>query len=584
MPSSNGGSSTGDVLKVSPVMGKKASTLPASRAARISGRSAGGVAPSGDEELEAAGRSRSNADNSHTGSLEGRREHGEPLDAHGAAGARRVWRGAPGAAVGLQAGMHIVKVGKEVYSFAALYEDIKKAQELDQTYEITVVVPSNAEERAAWVLYCMSMPAGLLGGLLTLSLPWLAYKTMSKGLDLNSKAFTWPVLFAFVGCAIGHCLGRAGRVLLEWSFVTYGGKMLQVGEVIVVLGVCWGCFAVCGNSLLSTPLSKAMCAMSRRMQMVALVPLCMFSLCRIADGLLMMDRPTSFDFVDVLPLQLGLAEVQIDAQYLMLTLLASRICIAAYQRMIEVAAVLPVPDSAPFRDSVHKPCAKLLQEIPPNLSPFGLPAMLMSSAGILSITIIAYNRVVQMLSYSAEFWWLNNWIRLLGHACWFTSISLSVASPLSILSSALEELESGLNEQRQQDPSRHLEVEAVEAMLAKVNHGQGWGIPVVKGLVLNKTMIQALLLRIVVAATVIKAFLDRQLGFQKDWIHAGARHHDPGWGQIVQTQEEKDDFSAELDVIANQAVTNITNFISNQTLGNLTALTAEILKNRNFTA
>lgn len=384
----------------------------------------------------------------------------------------KVWRGAPGAAVGLQAGMHIVKVGKEVYSFAALYEDIKKAQELDQTYEITVVVPSNAEERAAWVLYCMSMPAGLLGGLLTLSLPWLAYKTMSKGLDLNSKAFTWPVLFAFVGCAIGHCLGRAGRVLLEWSFVTYGGKMLQVGEVIVVLGVCWGCFAVCGNSLLSTPLSKAMCAMSRRMQMVALVPLCMFSLCRIADGLLMMDRPTSFDFVDVLPLQLGLAEVQIDAQYLMLTLLASRICIAAYQRMIEVAAVLPVPDSAPFRDSVHKPCAKLLQEIPPNLLPFGLPAMLMSSAGILSITIIAYNRVVQMLSYSAEFWWLNNWIRLLGHACWFTSISLSVASPLSILSSALEELESGLNEQRQQDPSRHLEVEAVEAMLAKVGMEQ----------------------------------------------------------------------------------------------------------------
>ena len=59
----------------------------------------------------------------------------------------------------------------------------------------------------------------------------------------------------------------------------------------------------------------------------------------------------------------------------------------------------------------------------------------------------------------------------------------------------------------------------------QVNHGQGWGIPVVKGLVLNKTMIQALLLRIVVAATVIKAFLDRQLGFQKDWIHAGARHH-----------------------------------------------------------
>ena len=60
----------------------------------------------------------------------------------------------------------------------------------------------------------------------------------------------------------------------------------------------------------------------------------------------------------------------------------------------------------------------------------------------------------------------------------------------------------------------------------QVNHGQGWGIPVVKGFVLNKTMIQALLLRVLVAATVIKTFLDRQLGFQKDWIHAGVGHRE----------------------------------------------------------
>ena len=51
-----------------------------------------------------------------------------------------------------------------------------------------------------------------------------------------------------------------------------------------------------------------------------------------------------------------------------------------------------------------------------------------------------------------------------------------------------------------------------------MNNEQGWGIPVTAGFVLTKPVIQMIGLRLALAGTVIKAFLDTQLGFIEDWL------------------------------------------------------------------
>ena len=61
-----------------------------------------------------------------------------------------------------------------------------------------------------------------------------------------------------------------------------------------------------------------------------------------------------------------------------------------------------------------------------------------------------------------------------------------------------------------------MEVQAVEAMLAKQNNRQGWGIPVFEGFIVNKVVLQTIFIRLALAGTVIKTFLDCELGFEKE--------------------------------------------------------------------
>lgn len=57
----------------------------------------------------------------------------------------------------------------------------------------------------------------------------------------------------------------------------------------------------------------------------------------------------------------------------------------------------------------------------------------------------------------------------------------------------------------------------------QVNHGQGWGIAVTDGFVLNETVMRMMVFRLLLAATVIETFLDNQLGFEEDGVVLGVR-------------------------------------------------------------
>lgn len=64
-------------------------------------------------------------------------------------------------------------------------------------------------------------------------------------------------------------------------------------------------------------------------------------------------------------------------------------------------------------------------------------------------------------------------------------------------------------------------------LLWQVNHGQGWGIPVSRGFVLSKSVVQWLCVRVLLAGTVIKTFLDRELGLKDPpWYGLHNADHD----------------------------------------------------------
>lgn len=60
---------------------------------------------------------------------------------------------------------------------------------------------------------------------------------------------------------------------------------------------------------------------------------------------------------------------------------------------------------------------------------------------------------------------------------------------------------------------------------AQVNDGQGWGIPVSREFILTKEMLQVIGIRLLLAATLIKTFLDTELGIQdlEDWIRLASK-------------------------------------------------------------
>lgn len=72
-----------------------------------------------------------------------------------------------------------------------------------------------------------------------------------------------------------------------------------------------------------------------------------------------------------------------------------------------------------------------------------------------------------------------------------------------------------------------------EATSVQVNHGEGWGIPVSRGLVLSKSVLQSLCVRFLLAGTVIKAFLDGELGLKDPPPASHRPHHGASGLQII---------------------------------------------------
>lgn len=224
--------------------------------------------------------------------------------------------------------------------------------------------------------------------------------------------------------------------------------------------------------------------------------------------------PTQLDMRHVVKILYALGDVPEFFQLMTLTFLVSRISASAHLLMLEVTVVLPC-DASDFPKQVHAACSRVLRDTTPKLSTCGLPLVLVASRILMAC--FSWYGTVQLLAMSeVNRGFKDNWLMLFLASCQLGAILLAVVVGPIQLSSALTEIENKLNEERHRDGGMHLEVQAVEAMLAKQNNGQGWGIPVFEGFILNNAVLQTIFIRLALAGTVIKTFLDCELGFEKE--------------------------------------------------------------------
>eukprot|EP00438_Fugacium_kawagutii_P014505 Skav224390 [mRNA] locus=scaffold2452:23492:24037:- [translate_table: standard] len=105
-------------------------------------------------------------------------------------------RGSQAERLGLQTGQYITKVGGQRFTLASLEQARKELYEQSVPFNITVQTQSEGEVAFRSVLSCMALPAGIVGCLLVLCLPWITYKTLASGSQVPCKSFGYPLVLA----------------------------------------------------------------------------------------------------------------------------------------------------------------------------------------------------------------------------------------------------------------------------------------------------------------------------------------------------------------------------------------------------
>ncbi|CAK9000122.1 unnamed protein product [Durusdinium trenchii] len=463
---------------------------------------------------------------------------------------RKVYEGTQAEGLGLEVFDYITKVGSAKFSTAAL----ENAMHGSKDFDVTVEKPSEVVWVVQCCLWCLYRPAGAVGCLLLLGLPYIIYRGLLFGLDLDSKTLLHPAVRLVVCASVAYALGKLGWLLLDWCYSGLGYKIRLASKAAGILGLVMGWLLNLSNPLLNVRLRSDSIKVLRMSNVSALLCCCTFSLfrgtevaCRFCPRSIEEAKRTSLGatFLDVL---YDISDIPHAFLVLGFTCLTSQICMAAQQRMVEVSEGLPC-EPTQFTECVHKPCAELLRDIPANLGPIGLPILLVI-CDMLPACLRFYNESMLLYASKITRGLPEYWCDVACNAFVLAGCTLAVAVGPLQLSRGLRVFEHQLTNARRLDSNMNLQVEAVEAMLAQVNDGKGWGIPVFEGFVLTKSVMQTLCLRLLLAGTVIKAFLDTELGFH---------------------QEEKERSNIQLAAIVD-GLRNMTSFFQNQSTSFLTNL------------
>eukprot|EP00434_Breviolum_minutum_P018070 symbB.v1.2.015937.t1/scaffold1203.1/size131588/4 len=408
--------------------------------------------------------------------------------------------------LGLKPGQHIVRVGTEQFSSGAF----RKALQAQTAFQISVESPSITAQNVELAILCLAMPAATLSFLLALTLPCLVYShlCMSSQGQLGefckqlSRPFPQIVLVAFT-CSL------AGYTALEWPYMQSAliEKLHLCAHVLSCSGLLLGLQLNRNHPAFSKQMDSSRAALLWKVQLAALT-LCsiavLFALVRLIVNLV--DGQTSWQMM-----VLVVAGILQYFSLLALTCQMCRIGLATKQHMLEVQNGMPCSQTK-FFECVHKPCAELLQSSRYQLATCGWPLLLLSP--FLMTTGLEFYQRFRYLCVRPEY--PVNYIFAFKCAAQLFFLALAIALLPFLLSSALKEFKSVLNEERQHNGALHEQIEAVEAMIERQNHGQGFGIPVFDGFLLTRGWLQMICIRFAILATAIKAFLDTELGYAKE--------------------------------------------------------------------
>eukprot|EP00434_Breviolum_minutum_P021692 symbB.v1.2.019147.t1/scaffold1555.1/size186957/1 len=417
--------------------------------------------------------------------------------------------GSQAAQLGLRAGEYITKIGDKPFNYARMVRTMKLSTSNSVSFQITVEPPSWLAVKAKQVFLALSILPGFVGGLLVLALPWMLFSVHRFGWTCSvvNRILSHPVMLALIVTQAAAKTGVAVANGINTDFLLAGEFC---GKVMCSAGAILGCVFNFGNPLVKIPLNRENEESLRKIHAAAwaicsmnVLSLTIMSCLESGHIDISNGQQLLFEVADVLPSFLMVA----------FTCLVSHISMAASQQMLDLAKTLPCkPDQ--FEEQIHKKCANILRTCPHQLSTCGWPlvAVIFGSMGPL---VGMYAIVNTLLKWVAARTYFTNWLNF---SYEFSGVAAALwpLSGVYLLSFAHEALAINLNDTRESDASSHLQVQAVEAMLANVNYGHGWGIPVFKGLVLSKEFAKTVCFRFLLACTAIITFLDAQLGYQEE--------------------------------------------------------------------
>ena len=428
----------------------------------------------------------------------------------------RVRPGSQAAEQGLRVGEYITRVGDKPFNSARMFRAVQLSTLTSVSFQVTVERPSTLAIKAKQICFALSLFPGFIGGLLVLALPWMLFSVQRFGWksSMVNRILSHPVMLALV---VTQAAAKTGVAVINGINTDFLIAVEFGGSVICSAGVILGCLFNSGNLLVKILLNRENEESLRKIHGVAWA-ICSMNVLSLTIFACWSHNPISLESGHIeiskgKQLLVELADVLSSFLMVTFTCLVSHISMAASQQMLDVVKTLPCkPDQ--FEEQIHKKCANILHTCPHQLSTCGWPlvAVTFGSMGFLVGTYSSVNILLNLVAARTLF---TNWLSL-SYQFSRAAAALWPLSGVYLLSFAHEALEINLNDTRKSDASSHLQVQAVETMLANVNYGHGWGIPVFKGVVLSKEFAKTVCFRFLLACTAIIAFLDAQLGYQEE--------------------------------------------------------------------
>lgn len=201
-----------------------------------------------------------------------------------------------------------------------------------------------------------------------------------------------------------------------------------------------------------------------------------------------------------------------DMLLLEVVALLTRVVGAVEHRVLQLQNALSCK-ADDFWEQAGELCKELINDTGPQLTPLGIPLLFIAVKSLGDGLYMYHELYFAIHTQLAD---KGSRSLLVAQSCiQVVAVLLAIGVGPLRTSSAISDLNARLAEVRCSAPELHREVQAVECMFDRANDGRGWGIPVCRGVVLNKDFLQKVFFRAAVAMTAVIALLDSQMGFEE---------------------------------------------------------------------